>query len=148
MVKRKRTEDSSVKAPSVPVNAENWSESSKRSQIYDCHGGAYKDKYYRCQRCQRLAVFSAEAQRQSFEVRKDYVWQGRTLCEECFLVRVQMEREVKELQRRWKEERAIVAKDRTALVRWLQLLEELPLYGAKENHGQLRMLDKLLAIVK
>ncbi len=93
-----------------------------------------------------MAVFSAEAQRESFEVRKNYIWQRRNLCEECYKIRVHLEGEVKEFQRRWKVERPTLEKDRAALTRWLQLLEELPRYDARRNHGQMRMLEKLLAI--
>lgn len=146
MPRIKRSENAQANRPFVPANPENWSEASKRSQVYYCNVVEYQDIYYLCCHCQCMATFSAEAQRESFEVRKNYFWQRRKLCEECFKVRVQFECEVKECQRRWKVERPALERDRAVLTRWLQLLEELPRYGAPQNGGQIRMLDKLLAI--
>jgi hypothetical protein len=146
MPESKRSENAPVNRPSVPANPENWSESSKRSAIYLGNVVEYQDIHYQCCHCQCMAVFPAEAQRESFEVRKNYIWQRRNLCEECFKIRVQLEGEVKEFQRRWKVERPTLERDRAALTRWLQLLEELPRYDARLNGGQIRMLEKLLAI--
>ena len=146
MPKSKRAEDAPVNRPSVPANPEDWSEASKRSGIYSCNVMEYRDIRYQCRHCQCMTVFPAEAQRESLEVRKNYYWQHRKLCEECFKVRVQFESEVKEFQRRWKVERPTLERDRAVLTRWLQLLEELPRYGAPMNGGQIRMLEKLLGV--
>ena len=132
------------KLPSVPVNVANWSEASKRSGIYFMPKAEYKDIHYKCYHCQRLAVFSAEAQLEAFEVRKAYIWQRRTLCEECFAVRLILEREVKEFHRRWKFERPALEREQVALKRWLELLEELPLFGARQNTAHLAMLKRLI----
>jgi hypothetical protein len=145
MLKRKRAENAPTGRPSVPASPENWSEASKRSQAYFCVV-EYRDILYHCCHCQRLAVFPAEAQRESVEVRKNYYWQRRKLCAECFEIRVQFESEVKELQRRWKVERTTLERDRAVLKRWRQLLTELPRYGAPMNGGQIRMLEKLLGM--
>ena len=146
MPNRRRAENAPTDRPSVPAKPENWSEASKRSQVYFCNVVEYRDILYHCCHCQRLAVFPAEAQRESIEVRKNYYWQRRKLCEECFKVRVQFESEVKEFQRRWKVERPTLERDQAVLTHWLQLLEELPRYGASMNGGQIRMLEKLLGI--
>ena len=106
----------------------------------------YQDIYYQCCHCQCIATFSAEAQHESFEVRKNYFWQRRKLCEECFKVRIQIESEVKEFQKRWKVERPTLERNEALLTCWLQLLEELPRYGAPMNGGQIRMLEKLLSV--
>ncbi len=152
MPKRKRAERTSVDWPSVPINPDNWSEASKRSMIYTFHKEnvgikkIYEDIPYTCLKCQQPALFSAEAQREAFEVRKAYFCQQRALCEECFLVRIRLEGEIKEFQRRWKEERRVIERDRPALMHWLHLLEKLPLYGASTNGDQMRMLKKRLGI--
>ncbi len=131
------------KPSSVPVNVANWSEASRRPLAYISAPSEYEDIHFKCYHCGRSAVFSAEAQREAFEVKKAYIWQRRTLCQECFLSRVALEREVNELNSRWKTERRIVESQPELLKRWIQLLEELPSYGARRNTAHLAMLRKL-----
>ncbi len=131
------------KQPSVPVNVANWSEASRRPLAYISAPSEYQDIHFKCYHCGRPVVFSPEAQREAFETRKAYIWQRRTLCQECFLSRVAIEHEVKELNKRWKSERRIVESQPDLLRRWLHLLEELPRYGARRNTAHIAMLRKL-----
>ena len=131
----------------VPTNVQEWSEASQRSATYCAPDDEYDDIHYECYHCQRPAVFTAEQQRRAFEVRKVYIWQRRTLCEECFAVRVSLEREVKEFNRRWKVERRALSKEVQALRRWLVVLELLPSYGVRKNTAHIAMLKRLSSSV-
>lgn len=133
---------------SIPINVENWSEASQysanRSASVCAPPSEYEDIHYECYHCRCPAIFPAAAQYEAFEVRKAYIWQRRVLCEDCFLTRITLEREVNELNRRWKTERSSLAKELASLKRWLEMLEKLPSYGAGKNTAHLAMLKRLI----
>ncbi len=128
----------------MKANAVNWSEASKRSVSYDFAPTHYSDIEYQCYRCGEAAVFSAEEQKEAFEVKKQHVWQRRNLCEHCFLKRRELEREVAKFESSWAQNKAALAKDRDALERWKEVLETLPYYGASRNTAHINMLKKVL----
>ena len=133
------------KRQSVSVNADEWSAASKRSAIFGFPPEEYHDKPYHCYNCKREAVFTAEEQKEAFEVRKVYIWQQRRLCQECYQRRLALEGEVEAFNIRWNTSRAELQSNREALKHWHHLLEQLPYYGAHPNRGHLAMLERLLS---
>src|SRR5262245_61954291 len=113
------------------VDREKWSAASKRSVSYEIHRKRYVDQHYYCWRCSRPAVFTAEDQKYTFEVRKAHIWQGRKLCTSCWRVRLRLEKGIANCEARWKSERASLSRDGGFQQGWLDALEELPHYGAR-----------------
>jgi hypothetical protein len=126
------------------VDTVNWSEQSRRSLKYISAPTQYHDIEYTCYHCRRIAVYSAAAQRESLEVKKAYLWQHRVLCEQCFLARRAFEKEIRGLNSRWLIERNLLEKEPKSLIRWLQILKDLPSYGVRKNTAHIAMLTKLL----
>ena len=74
-------------APKVPANPLAWSASSQRSRSFSGEAGqSYTNEYYWCRRCGSAAVFTAEQQRDAYEVRKRSIHQRRVLCDPCWKV--------------------------------------------------------------
>ena len=129
---------------SVPSNPELWSDESKRSYIYQSSIAEYKDIHYECWRCKKASVFTAQEQQTAYEGRKAYIWQKRTLCEECYRARLAIERDLKERSARWKEEKDVLRSDKHFLQSWLASLEEQVRYGARADVGNMSMIQGLL----
>src|SRR5882724_11634650 len=87
-----------AKQKSQPVNPNHWSEESKRSMIFLSPPARYEDIHYQCMRCARPAVFTAVEQKLAFEGRKAYIWQGRTLCSQCWSERQRIEHDIRVCQ--------------------------------------------------
>lgn len=135
----------SSKRSRVPVTVAKWSADSQRLASYCLPPSYYTDIEYRCYHCSRPSVFTAEQQRQAFEVRQAYIWQRRMLCEQCFIERLAHQRAVKAFQSRWRSARAELAKEPKELQAWLSALEALPRYGAKRNTAHIAMLTRMLS---
>ena len=65
------------------IDRERWSEESKRSYAYHYQATSYEDIHYECSKCRAPSVFTAQEQKVSFEEKKNYIWQHRTLCPKC-----------------------------------------------------------------
>jgi hypothetical protein len=128
-----------------PVNPNHWSESSKRSGIFQTPPSHYEDIAYRCARCGEPAVFTAADQKLAFEGRKAYIWQRRVLCPECWGERQRIEHGIRECQTRWRDRKSELQRDREFLRHWLGLLERHPEYGGRKNHAGINMLRRLVA---
>lgn len=130
----------------VQVNPEKWSESSKRSHSYVSPPAEYKDYHYKCWRCRQSAVFTAEAQREAYEVRQAYIWQKRHLCSECFGMRMQIEAQLRACVESWASDRTTLQVDTAFLQRWLALLDSHVSYGGRADEGNAQMLRRLLSL--
>jgi hypothetical protein len=128
----------------IPVNRLDWSEQSKRSYAFHGTNPTYEDLVYICRHCEQQAVFTAEEQRISYEVKKQYIGQRRVLCSSCNgeLYRL-MERE-KEFQLRWSMGRETLKTDREFLVEWLAILQTIPGFKQRTRSGMRGMLERLL----
>jgi hypothetical protein len=129
---------------SVPTNPDSWSERSKRSFIFDDAPTEYSDIHYLCWRCQKPTTFSAEAQRQAYEVLKAYIWQRPNLCEDCWRRRTALEKNIRECRREWNENRATLRPDEQFLHQWLSSLEDVIQLGGKRDEANIAMLRRVL----
>jgi hypothetical protein len=129
----------------VPCDPGQWSEDSKRSVAYEFPAKPYRDKAYRCWRCQAPDVFTAAEQKHAFEVQKANISQQRVLCRACHREWVGLEREADECRRRWAAERAALRNDPEFLRRWLAVLEALPKYNGARDEANIAMLRRLVA---
>lgn len=126
----------------IRVDASRWSPASRRSMSATAPSGQYEDIRYDCIACGAPSTFTAEAQKQAFELRKAYIWQRRVLCDACFETRRTCERELRAIRSRWRASRAEARRDAAMLQRWLDLLCLLPRYGARRDLAAIAMLTK------
>ena len=130
--------------PAILCNPDNWSASSKQSHSYNSAPSEYRDRNYVCWRCKQPDVYTAQEQREAYEVRKVYIWQTRVLCKDCFRTRVSIEASLKQCRTSWQEESEALRTDTEYLKRWRSLLQEHVHYGGKADEGNLHMLEQLL----
>jgi len=135
----------------LPADPEKWSAKSKQSVVYQlgfAGSKAYQDIEYTCWRCQAPSVFTAEQQREAFEVQEKYIDQRRILCADCWRVRRGLEASVREYRSRWKQRKPALQNDRPFLSRWLECLEALPGYSAARDTAGIAMLRRRIAVIE
>lgn len=130
---------------STKIEREKWSESSKRSYAYHYGRAAYEDISYVCRKCLLKAVFSGEEQKESYEVKKHYIWQRRTLCGKCNGELYKLKIKNLALQERWAKEKKSLQGDSAFIGEWLAVLEQFPAYGSRIGGAMKERLKKLLS---
>jgi hypothetical protein len=105
----------------------------------------YADIEYNCWRCKKADVFSAEDQKRSFEVKKNYIWQRRILCRDCWMEMNRIKKDLESRQKRWTASRATLQKNVEFLSQWLEGLTKLEEYVPyRRDTAKKNMLKKLL----
>ena len=128
----------------VPCDPEQWSDASKRSVAYDLPPRPYRDKAYRCCRCETPDVFTAAEQRHDFEVRKVSICAQRVLCRACHAERARLDQTARDHRRRWAIGRSELRGDAEFIRGRLAVLEALPAYGGEPDRANIVMLNRLL----
>ena len=126
------------------IDKEAWSKESKESLSYDFAKEFYEDITYQCWKCGKTAVFSAQDQKHSFEVLKNYVWQRCKLCNSCYAELVSLQNEVKRYEGLWSKETQHSKTSAPYLASWLLALQKIPGFGKPENTASINMLKKLV----
>ena len=129
----------------VPADPDQWSEKSKQSYSYH-YTKEYKDIAYKCWRCGKEEVFTAEDQKYTYEVKKAYIDQQRILCHDCWKQSLEVANDIRKCEQQWAESKEILRNDPGFLSKWLELLEsrdEYVPYGS--NTAAKSMLKKLLS---
>ena len=130
---------------SVPADPTQWSEKSKHSVSFQ-FTTEYHDISYSCRRCNKSAVFTAQDQKYTFEVKKASIDQQRLLCEECWKERLVVERDIGACEEQWAESKSSLRGDREFLTRWLNLISAREQYVPyRPNTAAKNMLGKLIA---
>jgi len=128
----------------IPIDKENYSDSSKRSVGHEFLEEYYSDVKYKCIKCKRHAVFTAQEQKEAYEVRKEYMWSIRVLCNTCWKERHSIKKELDEKESIYLQSKESAIKDKLFLKEWLTLLQEYPKYGKSENSARIRFINKAL----
>jgi hypothetical protein len=130
---------------SIPIDRSQWSPSSQRSNggQYDAAATHYEGIAYRCRGCESSCVFSAEAQRQAYEVEKRFVSWFPTLCDPCLKRREALQERSAEYQAKWNTNREVLAADSVFLSAWRSATRELASLG-EPNESLDRQLTKLI----
>jgi len=128
----------------VPIDREQWSESSKRSYAYQYRTTAYEDIEYQCGKCGATDVFAAKDQKLAYEVKKQYIWRRRTLCSTCNGELYRLRIKENEFQSRWSQNRTVLRNDRDFLFQWLQVLKAIPTYRQRARSSMRSLLERLL----
>jgi hypothetical protein len=128
----------------VKADSSQWSKESRQSYASDSTP-EYEDIDYFCWRCGKPDVFSAEDQKHSYEVKKNYFWQRRVLCRSCWMEANKTRKSIAACQKEWAASKASLKKDTPFLSRWLQLLTSLEEYVPhKPDTAKKNMLMKLI----
>lgn len=131
----------------VEIDREKWSRSSQRSAggHYDPKAQFYEGISCRCQKCECSFVFTAEEQKETYEVRKEFVWKLPSLCSSCQNIWQALNTELKHIQLQWNEQKAILSTNREFLENWRHLLKEIQTYSRKgSSPSNIKMINKLL----
>ena len=127
----------------VLLDKEKWSDSSKKSSLYEHAYKYYTELSFDCRKCWKPSVLSAEEQKHWYEVKKYYVWKTTTLCAGCFENYTDLKSELESYDEKWlntpKEKRS----DILYAKKWLTLLKDVESYGKPTNES---MIAKLLQI--
>ena len=106
---------------------------------------SFVDRNYSCVNCKQPSVFTAELQRQAYEVGKKDRNYHRVLCSNCFLKHHELKAAAIAYQRQWAAEKAKLSNNTVFLRNWLQVLRGLEEAGAKTDDGNINMILRLLA---
>jgi hypothetical protein len=126
----------------VKVEKENWSQSSKQSYAYLGDNEFYDNIPYLCYKCGISSIFSAEDQKETFEVKKAYIWQTRYLCNTCYEDLKLLKLKINEYEASWEKER-----DKGSapyLLEWLSSIKALPKYRKPKNISMEKMLFEII----
>ena len=126
------------------INKDAYSDSSKKSYGFECLGDYYEDTKYRCKKCYKQDVFTAEEKKKTFEVKKAYMWQQRFLCNLCYQEMSSIKKELVEIDNDYLENKVAVMGNEELLNKWLYLLTEYPKYRQKENTAKIAFVKKAL----
>ena len=130
----------------IPLDRDNYSESSKRSVGFEYLGGFYASINYRCKKCYQSAIFTAIEQKESFEIKKKYMWQKRLLCNKCHKEMYLVKKELLDIYSSYCCNKKTLLMDEVFLSRWLLLLNEYPKYAQKGNPSRVKFVTKALNI--
>jgi len=126
------------------INKDDYSESSRKSVGFEYLGDYYEDKKYRCKKCYKQDIFTAEEQKKTFEVKKAYMWQQRFLCGLCYQEMSSIKKELIETDNKYLENKEVVLGNEELLKRWLFLLTEFPKYWQKEDTAKIAFVKKAI----
>lgn len=131
---------------SVAIDRNEWSRSSQNSSggHYDDEAVEYENIAYRCRKCFAGCVFSAEAQKDAYEVQKRFVWWLPSLCAQCHKEFAELKAEELNCQARWNSEKASLAKDDAFIRRWLEVIRSVQAFGKPTNSSMEVMLMRCL----
>ena len=123
-----------------------WCESSKQSVAFQFNFITYYEAIeYNCRYCGKVAIFSAEDQKHTYEVKKSPIDQRRVLCPVCFEKFAELKSSINSIQNQWVASKNMLRKDIAFLSGWLNLLTEYEKYKPyKGNTAIKNMLKKLL----
>ncbi|WP_162844090.1 zinc-ribbon domain containing protein [Sinobacterium caligoides] len=139
---RKKAAAAELRKNIEPMDKVNWSDSSKNSYAYESPvRNAYIDSAYRCTKCHQVAVFSAKAQKYTYEVKKSYICQYRTLCPECYYSLKNLVNMVNGFEELWAKENESTKHTAPYIIEWLDALQQFPKYGKKANQAIINMLN-------
>jgi len=131
---------------SVLIDRSQWSKSSQRScgGHYDSKAIHYENISYLCVKCKNKSSFSAEAQKFSYEVKKQFIWRIPSLCFNCQEKLTTLLSTEREFQNLWNVNREEMKLDIIFLKNWLNTLKEIHTYGKATNYTMVAGILKLL----
>jgi len=128
----------------IPINKDRYSESSKKSVGHEFLGKYYSDIKYKCSKCKKPEIFTAQEQKEAYEDRKEYMWSKHLLCKACWKEMRSIEKELEEKEEYYINNKETALKNKEFLEEWLETLQEYPKYGKKENTAKIHSISNAL----
>jgi len=131
---------------SAPIDKSAWSKSSQHSSggHYDERATEYENIAYRCKKCFANCIFTAEAQKEAYEIRKKFVWWLPSLCAKCEDELSELLKRDRDYQEQWKANKTILESDPQFLSGWMAVLRAIPSFGKRANSSMEVMLGRCL----
>jgi len=127
----------------VKLDRDKWSESSKKSSLYEYDDKYYIDISFDCKKCWEPSILSAAEQKHWYEELKYYVWKTPTLCPTCFENYTDLKSELKSYNEKWlntpKEKRSDILFAKA----WLVLLKDVESYGKPVDESMIAKLTQI-----
>lgn len=140
-VKQKTGKHAKTESTKIAAERNQWSESSQRSYAYIQF---YVDMPWTCRGCNQAFVFTAQEQKQAFEVEKIYIWKRPVLCDACSQKKQGLVEKLSQSEARWKLHQQELRHDLPFLKEWLTLLGEYAQLSGRRNRDMIAMLQKLI----
>lgn len=141
MPSKKNTDRQQNKPSRVPVNRERWSESSQRTYALM---EFYEDIIWSCRGCGQSSVFTAQEQKQAFEVEQVYIYWRPRLCDACAQKKKATVEAMRRYEARWKTSNQELQHDLAFLKQWVALLGTYTNLSGRRNDSLLQMLQQLI----
>ncbi|WP_152600140.1 zinc-ribbon domain containing protein [Cellvibrio mixtus] len=131
---------------SILIDRARWSKSSQRSQgsHYSSNAMYYENISYLCVMCKNKSIFSAEDQKFSYEVKKQFIWRIPTLCHNCHENLTRLLSKEREFQKLWNVNREEMKLNVSFLKDWLNTIKEIHAHGKTTNYTMVAGILKLL----
>jgi len=129
---------------SVKINKDAWSEKSKESLSYAFAKDFYENIIYTCRKCKKESIFSAEEQKRSYEIQKNYIDQQKIFCEKCYKNHKELKKQIHEYEKMWEMESVKTKNTATYLNEWLSTMHEMQSYGKPINEAMTNHLLKII----
>jgi len=142
-VKQKTGKHAKTESTKIAAERNQWSESSQRSYAYIQF---YVDIPWTCRGCGQAFVFTAQEQKQAFEIEKVYIWKRPVLCDACYNKKLRLAEKLSHYEARWKIHKQELSHDLPFLKEWLTLLGEYAQISGRRNHDMIAMLQKLILL--
>ena len=129
----------------ILIDRTQWSQSSQRSSgHYDSRANQYENISYQCVKCELIAIFTAEEQKYSYEVKKQFIRRIPNLCATCQTKLESLLATEKEFQQSWSVNSHALKSNVVFLKDWLTLLREIHTFGKATNYTMVKGILKLL----
>ncbi|WP_348943990.1 hypothetical protein ABHF33_10865 [Chitinibacter sp. FCG-7] len=115
---------------------------------YDENASHYEGIRCYCKKCGLSFVFSAESQKNAFEVEHRYPGWLPTLCPMCSEQWERLKQDVIRFENLWESNHSQFASDQAFLKNWLASLQEAQKYGKKDFGSRICMLVKAIAHIQ
>jgi hypothetical protein len=90
------------------------------------------------------SIFSAEAQKFSYEVKKQFIWRVPSLCQSCQSQLDTLLSADREFQKSWNANRETMKLNIVFLKNWLNTIQEIHTYSKATNYSMVAGILKLL----
>ncbi|WP_444931495.1 hypothetical protein ACJJIF_06880 [Microbulbifer sp. SSSA002] len=128
------------------IDKSKWSDSSQKSSggHYDSRATHYENISYSCRTCSCSCVFSAQDQKEAYEIQKRFVWWIPSRCSKCQEKLDKLLDKERQYQALWNSDKEKVKKDKSLVVDWLKVIREIDAYGKKSNQTMVTCLVRCL----
>jgi hypothetical protein len=130
----------------IPIDRAQWSKSDQinGARFYDNRAKFYGSIAYRCWKCETPCVFTAEAQKNAYEIQKKNSSWFPSLCSTCQVELEKFRVQDCECQSQWNENRDDLKNNLEFLQRWLTITKVL-ISCKKGNPDVVKMLARRIA---